>query len=236
MSFLWTVALEADAPGLERGDPPEGLLSAEEHDKLATLKFEQRRRKWLLGRFAAKRVLRVLLASERGAAPAPDEITIANDPEGAPFAILPGGELCPFCLSISHRAGVALAVVAREPGVRLGADLETVAPRDPALVADFFTPLEQELVARAAAGDARDRLVARIWSAKESVLKALGVGLRLDTRSIEIAGEGGAPWPGAPEGFRALDVRRAPNDARVVALTRDEGHFVHTVARLEPRP
>jgi hypothetical protein len=37
-----------------------------------------------------------------------------------------------------------------------------------------------------AAGEARDRVVATIWSAKESALKALGVGLRMDPRRVEV--------------------------------------------------
>ena len=199
---------------------------------LSTLSFERRRDKWLLGRWAAKNVLIEAFAATTGDRLAPSDITIANDPAGAPFATLADGSRVPWCLSISHRAGVALAVLALEPGVALGADLETVTPRDPALVGDFFGDAEQALVAAAPAGEPRDRLVARIWSAKESVLKALGVGLRLDTRTIEVAAEGGPPWPGAPAGFRPLEVRLRDPGPPILAVTRDEGDLVLTVARL----
>ena len=235
MSFRWTLARETDADGLTgpvaRGEPPPAFLSRHEAELLAGLAFAPRRRKWLLGRLAAKRVLAEAFRELCGVEPLPIDVTVANDPAGVPFATV-AGERVPWCLSISHRAGVALAILAREPGVALGGDLETVAPRDPGLARDFFTPTEQERVAAAPPGAERDRLVARIWSAKESVLKALGVGLRVDTRAIEIAGEGGLPWPGVPEGFRPLDVRHGPSGARFLAVTRDEGPLVLTVARV----
>jgi len=231
MSFLWTLARETEVPGLARGEPPEGLLSDRELERLAALSFDRRRRKWLLGRLAGKRVLAELLARAGEPVPPPDAITIDNDPAGAPFATFADGRRVPYCLSLSHREGIALAVVASEPGVTLGADLETVAPRDPALVRQFFTDPEQALVAAAARGD-RDRLVARLWSAKESVTKALGVGLRVDTRTIEVMGEGGPAWPAAPPGFRALDVRLLVAGPGLLAVTRDEGDLVLTVVRL----
>ena len=68
-------------------------------------------------------------------------------------------------------------------GVEMGCDLEIVEPRSDAFVADYFTIEEQALVARASAAD-RDRLLALLWSGKESALKALRAGLRLDTRSV----------------------------------------------------
>lgn len=227
MSFLWTLVRDDDEPGFAPDD-----LSPDERAKLAALEFDRRRRKWLLGRRAAKRVVAEVLARAGDPVPQPREITIDNDPAGAPFATLAGGRRVPFCLSISHREGVALAVVATLPDVSLGADLETVAPRDPALVRQFFLDSEQARVGATPPGPDRDRLVARIWSAKESVTKALGVGLRVDTRTIEIAGEGGSAWPRAPGGFRPLDVRLLAEVRPVLAVTRDEGELVLTVARL----
>ena len=65
----------------------------------------------------------------------------------------------------------------------MGCDLEMIEPRSDAFIADYFTAEEQALVARASAAD-RSRLLALLWSAKESALKALHEGLRLDTRSV----------------------------------------------------
>jgi len=68
----------------------------------------------------------------------------------------------------------------------MGCDLEMVEPRSDEFVADYFALEEQALVARASASD-RDRLLALLWSAKESALKALRAGLRLDTRCVVVA-------------------------------------------------
>jgi 4'-phosphopantetheinyl transferase len=102
---------------------------------------------------------------------------------GAPEALIDAAPAA-WELSLSHRGGVGLCALAGR-GAALGCDLERIEPRSDELVADFFTPAEQHLVSRVS-GAARDRLVALIWSAKESTLKALGEGLRLDTRSVEI--------------------------------------------------
>jgi 4'-phosphopantetheinyl transferase len=68
----------------------------------------------------------------------------------------------------------------------LGCDLELVEPRSAAFVSDWFTPAEQDLVRRAAAGEQRDVLCNLVWSAKESALKVLQTGLRRDTRSVSV--------------------------------------------------
>jgi 4'-phosphopantetheinyl transferase len=87
-------------------------------------------------------------------------------------------------ISLSHRAGVAACAVALS-GVALGCDLETVEPRSDGFVADYFTGEEQGLIAQAPVAD-RFRLVALLWSGKESALKALRVGLRSDTRALTV--------------------------------------------------
>ena len=51
--------------------------------------------------------------------------------------------------------------------------------------------------------------MARIWSAKEAVRKAMGIGLRHDTRDIVVGDEVDAP-AGLAEAWRALDIRLAP--------------------------
>jgi len=79
-------------------------------------------------------------------------------------------------------------------GTALGCDLEEVAPRSDAFVADYFTAEEQALVASCSPGD-RPRVSTLIWSAKESALKALHTGLRLDTRSLIVtARESAGDW------------------------------------------
>lgn len=85
-------------------------------------------------------------------------------------------------ISLSHRDRVAACALAPSGGV-VGCDLELVEPRSAAFVSDYFTADEQQSIVQASA-EQRDRLATVLWSAKESALKALQVGLRVDTRAV----------------------------------------------------
>jgi len=168
--------------------PPElDWLSAEEQRYLGRLRVEKRRADWLLGRWTAKSALRghPWLAD---VAVEPTDLTIRPAADGAPEALLRGRPV-PFGLSLSHRAGRGLCALAQE-GVRVGCDLEVVEQRSPGFLRDYFTLEEQELL-RSVPAAAQDRCVTLFWAAKESTLKALRVGLRADTRRVQVdmAGE-----------------------------------------------
>ena len=72
----------------------------------------------------------------------------------------------------------------RQP--RLPAAVETVGRRGEEFVVDWFTDAERALVDSMREVEDRSRLVTTVWSAKESALKALGVGLRMDTRDVNV--------------------------------------------------
>lgn len=174
----WLLAERTPASHREAGI----FLSPEEQQKLATLRFPKRRDEWLAGRWAAKSLVRSL--PEWGDIPFA-QIEIGNNPEGAPFVRLPEGRTPPGCLSISHSGPFAFCALAAESGFRFGVDLEKVEPRSGSFVRDFFTPEEQRLVDAVPVGE-QEIAVTLIWSLKESMLKALGMGLRLDTRQVEV--------------------------------------------------
>lgn len=195
--FFWELASASEDEALARAEAPAGLLGPEEAAVLAGLTFRARRAKWLVGRLAAKRLLRRLLREERGLLVDSHTLTVANEPSGAPYVLLEGQRL-PWAISLSHREPWGVCAVSTEPGARLGVDLELPLPRDRALVRTFFTEREQERVEAASSGEV-DRVVAQVWSIKEAVLKALGLGLRLDTREVEVGqetGERGDGWSG----------------------------------------
>ena len=106
----------------------------------------------------------------------------------------------------------------------LGCDLEVVEPRSGAFATDYFTAEEQELLAQASAAD-RFQLLALIWSAKESVLKALRVGLRLDTRCVAVD-----PFVGQVSGGSAWRPLRANHNGTVLhGWWRQTGNLVRTM-------
>jgi len=168
-----------------QSDVPVGnhWLSTHELDCLETMSFPKRRADWRLGRWTAKRALSVYL--KVGCYPQSlASIEIRPAASGAPEAFL-GGRPAAASISLSHSSGRALCAIAPR-GTALGCDLELIEPRSDAFVADYFTTEEQALVAQTSAQD-RPSLLTLLWSAKESALKALHEGLRLDTRSVTVS-------------------------------------------------
>jgi 4'-phosphopantetheinyl transferase len=176
MEVYWLEQTEADLP--ERDE----WLSPTETARLSAMRFVKRRYDWRLGRWTAKNALALywkvpadpqVLAS----------IEIRPAPSGAPEVFFQNKPAAAR-ISLSHRAGIAACAVTRSSGM-LGCDLEVIEPRSDAFLTDYFTAEEQSFVAGASARD-RSRFLALLWSAKESALKALRMGLRLDTRSVMV--------------------------------------------------
>ncbi|HEY7075234.1 MAG TPA: 4'-phosphopantetheinyl transferase superfamily protein [Solirubrobacteraceae bacterium] len=211
MAIGWLTRSAADVPA---GD---GWLGARERDALARLRVPKRRDDWRLGRWAAKAALAAWLGVETGRL----EVLAAAD--GAPDAWL-DGEPAPVSVSLSHRAGRALAAVTDPPAV-VGCDLELVEPRSPAFIGDFLAPAEQALVA-VAPPDERARLANLAWSAKEAAAKVRREGLRLDVRQAVMHREG----PPEAGGWAPLSVRWADGSAATEGWWRAGGGFVLVVA------
>ena len=205
-------------------DQPD-VLSVGELEKYVTLRFPKRRQEWLLGRMTAKYLLQQSRADSKGLKPA--EIEVRNNAEGAPNYILPYGFEKPGCLSISHRDTLAYCALVSKPVLRVGADLERVEPRSMAFVEAFFTAQEVMRV-RACPPEFRDRLVTLIWSAKEALLKALGRGLRIDTRRVEILKE--EQLTGETADWRDLSVSMSWAGGSWTAWWRPYGEYVLTLA------
>ena len=177
MDVYWLEQTEADVPAENQ------WLSAREMQCLAGLRFAKRRTDWRLGRWTAKRALaaRLNLPTDLWALA---NIEIQAAPSGAPEVYLLN-QLASVTVSISHRAGAAMCAVALDQA-SLGCDLELVEPRSNAFVADYFTDNEQALIERELVEEL-PLLVTLLWSAKESALKALHQGLRLDTRCMDVS-------------------------------------------------
>jgi 4'-phosphopantetheinyl transferase len=186
--------------GLDDVPAHDTWLSEREREALAELRGEKRRGEWRLGRWTAKSAV----ASWRGAPPEAVEVLAAED--GAPEALL-DGRGASVALSLSHRAGRALAAVCDAPAA-LGCDLEPVEARSPAFIRRWLRPEERELVERLS-GESREMAATLLWSAREAATKARRVGPRLDVRraSAEPGRLGGAPgswqrlrvaWQGGP--------------------------------------
>ena len=178
MHVYWLQQIEAEVPAVNN------WLSAEETVHFNTLRFVKRSADWRLGRWTAKRAIAACLnlpVHPQALA----NIEIWPAPSGAPEAFVADAP-APVAISISHRDGRGMCAIASSPEdaqVDLGCDLEMIEPRSDAFVADYFAPEEQTLIADSSPAD-RALIATLLWSAKESALKALREGLRLDTRSV----------------------------------------------------
>lgn len=157
-------------------------LAPGERLRLSAMRFPKRRADWLLGRWTAKRAISLAMGL-------PDidgqfeRLEIRAAPSGEPEAYA-HNEPLPVTISISHRDGVALCVVT-PADEDIGCDLELVEQRSAAFAADYFTEEEQAFVARCCPSQ-KDLLLNLLWSSKESAMKALHQGLRLDARSLNV--------------------------------------------------
>ncbi len=226
--IYWLTQTQAEMP--ETGRYLVEYLSEAEREKLASLRLEKRRQDWLLGRWTAKRLLqRVIWEATTTTVPL-DLIAISNNGDGVPYYQSPITNL-QLSISLSHGHGRAFAATVVKPDWPLGADMELVAPRPDGFVAEYFTEAEADLVERVN-GVGRDRLVTAVWSAKEAVLKALHLGLSVDTRVVscllEVGDGDAAVW--RPFAIR-LDKNRLPRPLPDLAgWWRSDGDFVLTLA------
>ena len=154
-------------------------LGPAEREHLDMLRFPKRRADWRLGRWTAKCAVASVCPQSLTFA----DIEIRAATSGAPEAWI-GNAPAQWKISLSHRAGIACCATTPD-AIALGCDIEVIEPRSPAFLSDYFTPGERALIARGGITEV-PRLTALLWSAKESALKALGVGLRADTRSVTV--------------------------------------------------
>ena len=204
MEVFWLEQSEADAP--EADD----WLSEIEAARLSSFRFAKRRADWRLGRWTAKCAVASSLKL-------PNDhrslklIEIVQASTGQPEVVLRNRAEA-VTISISHRDGLAICAVTRG-SVALGCDLEVAEERSGAFTADYFTADEQSLIASTCA-EKRPALLALLWSAKESALKALHVGLRADTRSVRVEIAGWIHWFGGA-GTLVSEVGRPPESLDV---------------------
>jgi 4'-phosphopantetheinyl transferase len=214
----WLTRSLADVPAAD------GWLSVRERATLADLHARKRRADWRLGRWAGK----AALCAWSGAALA--EVEIVASAGGAPQALV-SGERAPAELSLSHRDGRALAVVA-DAGVAIGCDLELAEPRSEAFLSTWLAPAERAIV-NSAGSAGRSQLANLIWTAKEAAAKARAEGLRLDVRQAIVSLE----WDRSSHGeWRPLGVRWDREGMTAHGWWREEPSWIFAFVSEPPTP
>lgn len=164
-------------------------LSRGEKEKASRIRRAEERMLFAVARGA----LRVLLGEATGVAAA--RISFAQGPFGKPFVAGPGGPH----FNVSHSGAFALIGLSeRRP---IGVDIERLraAGGEADLARSFFSNSEYRAL-EGLEGDALLRCFYRLWTAKEAILKACGVGIpeHLKEFSVEATRDGYAihPEPG----------------------------------------
>lgn len=159
---------------------------------------ERRRQKVLSFRFEEGRrlslgagLLLYLALEKRGMDPG--RALIRENEFGQPY--LPGQP--DFHFSLSHSGRWALCAVCGRP---VGCDVEQEGRGREGIPKRFFHPEERALLAREADAAAWQRSFVRIWTRKESYLKAIGKGLSEPMNSFSALSPAPGVWYGEPEG------------------------------------
>jgi len=222
----------SEHPGLEPGaahvwqarlDPaPDKLselaaaLASDERDRAARFHFDRDRDRYI----AARGTLRRLLARYTGVAPA--ELAFQYGPQGKPALVVPSAaKMLEF--NVAHSGDLALLAFARERSIGVDVEFLRDVPDALAIARGHFTLAETRLL-EAAKGSGRRDAFFRLWTRKESVIKAIGTGLSMPLTEFDVGSAAAAnAWqlvrvpsrPGATWAVRDL----APADGYRGAVT-----------------
>jgi 4'-phosphopantetheinyl transferase len=168
---LWTALLDAHRDRLAEHA---ALLDPAERERADRFRFAADRERFTI----AHGLLRTLLARQLGARP--EELRFARGPFGKPH--VEGSDLR---FNLSDTKDALLIGITRGP--EIGVDMETMARTvDHVAVGEhYFTPEEVESIA--CADDGKRRFL-ELWTRKEAVLKASGVGIMDDLRLLRVDG------------------------------------------------
>ncbi|MEL6108668.1 MAG: 4'-phosphopantetheinyl transferase superfamily protein [Planctomycetota bacterium] len=165
---IWHAAASDDAPGrLETHC--ESLLDSEELAAADRFRVATARNQHVVGRG----MVRWLLG---GASVPPQRIRFGCGDHGKPFVVEPAAARQPF--NIAHTDGLVLCGIADNETLELvGVDVEPMNRRTTTDLAErYFSPPEVAAL-RAQPNHEQKRFFLRIWTLKESFIKALGTGL-----------------------------------------------------------
>jgi 4'-phosphopantetheinyl transferase len=206
---LWFAMLEALRPRMEEYKES---LDPVEQDRAKRFRFKQDRERFILGHGLLRSLLGSYLKRDGSL------IRLARGPFGKPYL-----ERKKLRFNFSDTKDAVL--IGFTTGQELGVDIETLA-RDVDHVAvseHYFT--RPEITAIQAAGDEAKSRFLDFWTRKEAVLKASGVGIMDDLRSLRVDGERNT----AVIEHEAFMKMAAP-EYHVRALRIGSGHFASIAA------
>jgi phosphopantetheinyl transferase len=179
----WSFSGFSESELNSRPDDWRGRLGDAELVELGRLRLPKRRAEWLAARLAAKQLY--IRCHPKGAGVPEADLQVGKEDGGKPFLRMKGVGRLPGCLSMSHSQGKVFCALSHENSVQFGVDVERIEPRARGMIQDFFTAGEIAAIVNFK-GHEHLFWMNLIWSAKEAFLKAIGCGLRMDTRTMEV--------------------------------------------------
>lgn len=168
------------------GSRLEHWLTAAELRTYLAFAVPKRRLDWLAGRLAAKEAVRAKAPAGRSVSFGDIEIyASASAIDGGRPRYTQHGQEGSCGLSICHSGDTAAAALSSRCGDEIGLDIECVSPRGTSFERVALSQHELEQL-RDLKGAARDRAVTLVWVMKESLLKALGIGLRMPLPQLRV--------------------------------------------------
>ena len=152
------------------------FLGPSDEDYLGQLRFEKRRRTYLLGRFCAKECLAAFLDQ-------PDRTGFEVIPGVFGQPVVVGNDIQNAQVSISHGEGLAVAVAFRETHP-LAVDIEEITPNRTQTIRSQLSNAEINLLSKLPGDPDAKAMLA--WTAKEALSKVLKTGLMTPMSVYEI--------------------------------------------------
>ncbi len=166
---LWHASSSSDEPSSVE-TTCEAWLDVDEQRRASRFRIPTSRNQHVVGRGMARR----LLSSD---SVAPEAIRFALEPHGKPYVSEPSAARQPF--NIAHTDGLVMCGIGSAEHTMIGVDVERLGRRtDPGLADRFFSKPEVRYLQRHQDDDAKRIAFLRVWTLKESFIKAIGTGLQ----------------------------------------------------------
>ncbi|HEX8102424.1 MAG TPA: 4'-phosphopantetheinyl transferase superfamily protein [Solirubrobacteraceae bacterium] len=206
------------------------MLSPDERRRLQRYRRADDRGQHAVGWAIVRRALGLYLGVPPGSVVLDRSCATCDAQHGPPRLVQPAGDIN---LSISHAGDVVGVAFLR--GRRIGLDIEVERGGfDYEELIDFAcAPAERAALRRS--GDAAPRAFLELWTQKEAVLKALGVGLGVAPQRLVIRGPRSSPavvgWPGEIPQASRIALRPVTLDGAVCTVAVDGA--LPTVTRID---
>ena len=196
-------------PGAETLADYEATLSADEKKRMWAFVTPPLRLAWLTARGFLREIVGVY------ADKAPAELCFSYTEFGKPFL-----EGTPLQFNLSHSGN--FAVVALSLDRRVGVDIELFQAdfEFRSLAASFFHPAERNALACQPLGSQAHAFF-RLWSAKEALSKAIGLGFSMPPEQVEVQLTESGTFPVAS----SVDPRMCPGDWKIQSYTPPTGYL-----------